>query len=37
LLENPAARRLGRKIMANLPDPIGKRIKSGVILLLDRF
>ena len=37
LVENPAARRLGRKITASLPAPIGKRIKSGVILMLDRF
>jgi hypothetical protein len=37
LVANPATRRLGRNIMANLPAPIGERIKSGVILLLNRF
>ena len=37
ILANPVVRRLGRKIMANLPAPVGRHIKSRVILLLNRF
>ena len=36
LVANSLVRRLGRKIMAHLPDGVGRRIKSRVVLLLNR-
>jgi hypothetical protein len=37
LISSAPVRRLGRKVISHLPDRLGRRIKSGVGLLLDRL
>ncbi len=37
VLANPAVRRLGHNLLASLPDDVGRRVKTGIGMLLSRL